>query len=349
MGEFASMARLIRPSTPEDAAAIVSLLTGVGLRPNVDAPHLYWKYWRPRADRPGPRSFVLSDDNEVLAHGANIHSTCIWEGRRLSTVHVIDWAARAGEIGAGVALMKHIGQSSTLLAIGGSAQTLRILPYIGFRSAGTVTGYVRTLHPLRLLRSGGDAPWRRLPRLARGVAATFPRLRSPDSDWQAQHVAASDLRSIAAVLPMPARGMASMERSLDEFSYSLDCPIAPMQLYAIKKTDRTKGYFMLAYAPGQVRIADCWIDSQDPADWRTMIRLATEQSRRDPNAAEVVAWANDPLLAQALLTCGFRARHQTVVQLRPASGAALPGAPLRVQMLDNDAAYLHEGRNEFWT
>ncbi len=55
-------------------------------------------------------------------------------GHRSSTGHVIDWAARRGQGGAGVALMKHIGQQvDSLLAFGGSDDTLRILPHIGFR------------------------------------------------------------------------------------------------------------------------------------------------------------------------------------------------------------------------
>jgi hypothetical protein len=54
---------------------------------------------------------------------------------------VIDWAARRGGDGAGVALMKYIGQQTgALLAIGGSTETLRILSHIGVRPAGAASG-----------------------------------------------------------------------------------------------------------------------------------------------------------------------------------------------------------------
>jgi len=61
-----------------------------------------------------------------------------------------------------------------------------------------------------------------------------------------------------------------------------------------------------------------------------------------------VTWASAPLLHAALRGAGFHARFSTPVQIRPSAGAALPAMPLNVHMLDNDAAYFHEGRSEFW-
>src|SRR5207244_7955130 len=91
--------------------------------------------------------------------------------QRASVFHAIDWAARPGEAGAGATLMKAIGsQAGALIAIGGSADTLAILPHLGFRAAGAATLYVRTLRPLRLFDGAGRAPWRALPRFVRGVA-----------------------------------------------------------------------------------------------------------------------------------------------------------------------------------
>ncbi len=78
-----------------------------------------------------------------------------------------------------------------------------------------------------------------------------------------------------------------------------------------------------------------------------MIHRAVAQARRDPQAAEVVIWASDPMLSESLRATGFHARQETSILLRSRNGAAVPGAPLRVQMLDNDEAYLH-GRIELW-
>jgi hypothetical protein len=72
------------------------------------------------------------------------------------------------------------------------------------------------------------------------------------------------------------------------------------------------------------------------------------EARRYSGAAELAVSASDPMLSRCLRECGFRARNEVPVQLLgPRDPALLPPA-LRVQMLDNDAAYRHLGRNEFW-
>jgi hypothetical protein len=344
------MQHSVRPSTPADAGAIVDLFAAAGLHPNLDPQHLHWKYWQPRADWPGPRSFVLTDGSEALAHGAIVPGAWLHGARRVSIVHMIDWAARPAEAGAGTMLMKHIGrQSEGLLAIGGSAQTLQILPHMGFRPAGVVTGYVRSLFPLRLLTGAGVRRWRRLPRFARGVAGALAAPSAREGEWQARRIAVDELQRVCAALPVAVRGAAVLERSVALFAHALSCPIVAMRLHALERAGRVRGYFLLAAAPGQVRIADCWVDSDEPADWRAMIQHAIEQARLDTQAAEIVGWASDSLLCASLRACGFRARFELPVRIRRTDAASMPPAPLRVQMLDSDAAYLHQGRSEFWT
>lgn len=344
------MKRSVRPSTPADAEAIVVLLKEAGLRPHVEPAHLYWKYWRPRADFSGPRSFLLIEGSRPIAHAALVPGTGLWGTGRVRVVHVIDWAARRSAAGAGAVLMKHIGQQAdVLLAIGGSADTLAILPHLGFRGAGTATGYARTLHPIRLLRGMLQHPLSAASRFARGVASALGAPGAAPSGWRARRILAGELEAIAALLPHPARGIDVLGRSADLLAHALACPIAPLQLHVVGKEERGRGYFLLSSVPGQVRIADCWVDSEDPGDWRAMVECAIAVARIDPQAAEIAGWASDPLHASALEACGFHRRLANPVQIRPASAAAMPGAPLRVQMLDNDAAYLHEGRSEFWS
>ncbi len=340
--------RSIRPSTPADAPAIVALFDETGRRPNAEPQHLYWKYWQPRADWPGPRSFVLASGSELIAHTAIIPGVAAWGSRRVRMIQMIDWVARRGEAGAGVALLKYLGrQADTLLSVAGSDETRRIQPHLGFEPAGIARGYARTLYPLRLLRSDEIPLWRRWPRVARSIAWKLAAPPPGGADCEVQRLGAGDIEQIASVLPAPARGMAVLERSVELFRFVLTCPIVSMALYRVTKSGLTRGYFLLAHAPGQVRIADCWLTSDDPADWRSMILCAVAEAARDPYAVEVVSVTNDPLLAAALHACGFHARFEIPIQVR--SGAdKLPAAPLRVQMLDNDTAYLYFGRNEFW-
>jgi hypothetical protein len=315
------------------------------MRYNADPQYLAWKYWQPRADWPGSRSFLVASGGEVIAHAAIVPGTCAWGPRRVAILHMFDWAARAGS-GAGVMLMKHLGRmTQALLAIGGGAETLRILPHLGFRSPGSATGYARPLYPLRILRT--SPTWKRLPRLAR-AAWRRSAPAAPDAGWWARRLASDEIGAITSVLPRPTHGMAVTERSADLFRYVLSCPTVPMQLYAVEKAGHVRGYFLLAPVAGQVRIADCWMDSNETSDWRALVLCTVEQAQQHSQAAEAVSLASDALLAGALQACGFYARFQSPIQVRPTASDTMPEGTLRVQMLDNDGAYLYEGRNEYW-
>ena len=326
----------------------MALWQEAGLRANSDPLELHWKYWQPRADWPGPRSFVMARGTEILAHAGLIPAVCARGSQRLSTVHLIDWAALGSAVGAGVSLMKHIGRSTdVLLAIGGSAQTLAILPHLGYRTAAPVTTFVRTLHPLRILAPSAHSTWKLPARFARSV---FWKLRAPSpalEDWTVSPVPASEAGALIAVLPAPTEHIAVLERNEALLRHALACPIAPMRLFSVAHGARVRGYFLLSFVMGQLRLADCWIDSQEPSAWRALVHCAVREAKREHRAAELVAWASDPLLTECLRQCGFHARGIEPVQFLPAAGVDFPVANLRLQMLDNDAAYRHLGRSAF--
>ena len=343
---MAAIKPAIRPSTPADAPAICALFVERGMPLSFETRFLDWKYWQPRDDWARPRSFVVTRGNELIAHTGIVPGTYAWAGRRVATLQMIDWVARPGT-GAGVALLKYIGHmSEALMAIGGGPETLRILPQVGFCPAGVATAYARPLFPMRIVRAG--ATRKLLPRLARALwrrSALMPT----DGQCQARRLSSADLSQIATVLPRPLDGMAVSERTVGLFRYLLSCPTVPMQLFAIEIAGRVRGYFLLASVAGQARIADCWMESDDPLDWRALILCAIEQAQRDPHAAEVVMLASDRLLAEVLGSCGFYPRFECPIQVRLANGDTMPEGTLRVQMLDNDLAYLwEEGRNAYW-
>jgi hypothetical protein len=319
-----------------------------GLLPNFQPEDLRWKYWQERSDWPGPRSFVMTRGSEILAHAAVIPGTYRWNEHRVRTIHVVDWAARPSAVGAGASLMKYLGQAcDALLAIGGSAQTLRLLPHLGFRIRGSATGYVRSLHPTGVLVPSVHPTWKVPPRFLRSVWWNLRAPRGGTDGWQVRRLNADELSRLAAILPGPTSEMAVLERSAELFRYTLECPIAAMSLFAMEREGRVRGYFLLTRALRQARLADCWMDSTDSADWRALIQCAVREARHYSGVAELAVWASDPLLSRSLRECGFRARNEVPVQLLPHDAALLPPA-LRVQMLDNDAAYRHLGRNEFW-
>ena len=244
------MKRSLRPSTPADAPAIVALLTEAGLQPNVDPQHLHWKYWQPRADWPGPRSYVLAGGNSIVAHTGLVPGSLLWGEDRIRLVQMIDWAARSDTASAGVSLMKHVGGLvDGLLSIGGSAQTRQLLPHIGFRPYGDATGYVRPLHPLRILGPGAEVNWRLLPRFARSVQWRLTAPSGGMAGWQVRPVHARTLHLLASVFPTRVRNIAVLERSEGLLQHTLTCPILLLELHALERAARPHGYFLLALAP----------------------------------------------------------------------------------------------------
>jgi len=326
-----------------------------GLRPNSEPAQLDWKYWRERTDWPGPRSFVMTRGEEILAHAATVPGACLAQSpasgtQRIRTVHVVDWAARPSATGAGVSLLKYIGQSTdALVAVGGSAQTLQLLPHLGFRSLGVATRYVRPVHPVRILTPSVHPLSRLLPRLARSVVW---KLQVPADDavegWEVRRLESSELARLRSVLPAPTRDLMVFERSEALLRYALDCPVAAMELYMLERCAVPRGYFLLAFVLRQARLADFWMDSEDPEDWRALIRCAALQARQHRLTAELVAFGSDAAVAERLRSCGFHARDDLPVQALAPRHPQLLAGRLRVQMLDSDAAYRHGGRPEFW-
>ncbi len=331
------MARIgFRSTTIADEPAIRDLLQeahGVAPgHPMFEGRHLQWKYWEPREDWQGSRSYVLTRDDRIVAHAAVVPAVCNWGSGRLRVLHVIDWAARAEVRGAGNTLMQHIGQlGDAIVTSDGGDIAWRLLPFLGFTESSTlVSQYARPIRPLLYL-TGTYAPRWRLA--ARCVRNTLWALRAPSGAQRARRarpVAAEAVPATSLPWPVPKHGTAVLERSAPAMIYWLQCPAAAMELYAVENGANIEGYFLLAFAPGQARLADCWLESDDPDAWEALVHLAVRQAALRSGIAEVAALCSEPLLVRAT------------------NGIRLPAAGIRIQMLDDDAAYRHSGARLFW-
>jgi hypothetical protein len=331
----------VRATTPEDGPQIVALMADAGLQPNGRPQDLQWKYWQSRADWIGPRSYVVSDGRTLLAHAAFVPLRCEWQGRPLKVAHLIDWAARAGEPGTGLMLMKHVATlTDALIGIGGSDASLKLLPNIGFRQCGAATGYVRSLRPLRLLSDASRPNWRLLPRMARSAVWRMLAPRPDCDQWQPRRVPAEQLNALATVFSQSPSAVTAFERSEGEVAYMLGCPMAPMELFVLEQGGSPRGYFILAFVACQARLVASWVGSDAPADWRVLIQCAVRQAMQKKAIAELVTWGSDPVLSACLEECGFHPRSRAPILIRSGKAIDLSGATLRVNMLDNDAAYL---------
>ncbi len=331
----------IRPSTPNDTAAIVELMRNAGLNPDAAERWLHWKYWQERSDWPGARSFVVANDSDIFAHSGIVPGTCLWNGLRATVIHMMDWAASPSLVGAGVALMKYIGGlADALIGVGGSRYTRQALPMVGFRPCGATTLYVRVLRPLLGLKDRVHWNWKTLPRIGRNVLSALSAPAARCGAWHAPRIAREQVQSIASVLPCARADMTVLERTPASLTYFLDCPIAPMVLHGLEKAGQRRGYFLLAFVPGQARLVDCWVDSEDPDDWRAMVHCAVHAALQSPGIGELITLASDPMLSQCLRELGFHAQWTDAVQILPKARTGSIPANLRFQMLDSDAAFI---------
>jgi hypothetical protein len=342
--------RAFRPSIPADGAAIAALLDAAGLHPVVRPDVEQWKYWQPRADWSGDRSYVLTDHGSLIAHGAIIPGVLAWGGERASVVQVVDWAARADAPGAGFSLIKRLCRiADGAIAIGGTSDTRQILPHLGFKPVGEVLGYARPLRPVRIFGARARSGWRLLPRFARGV---FWAARAPargGEEFNVRRITADALAELRAALPTASPDLAVLERSEASLRHALECPLVPMELCALERSGRVQGYFLLAIGGRQARLADCWMVTREPADWRALTQCAVRRARQHPEVGELAAWASDALFSECLAQCGFHVRNRQPLSLLLRAGRPAMTATLRVQMLDADAAYLDPRGDSLWT
>lgn len=341
-----------RDTSAQDAPAIAAFLQRIFEmapgQPLVAPRHLHWKCWEDRSDWAGSRGYVIAKEGEILAHGTVVPLSCLDGQRRLKMIHLIDWAADPQSVGSGVILLKRIARVvDAVLVVGGSKLTQKVLPALGFHSCGEVTRFARPLRPLRRL-DGQKLSLRALAQFARSLLWSWqaPSVRTPG--WIASRIAPEKLVSAAVRWPRAAEGTAIFERTAETVAYFLKCPATPMELYSVAKDGSGRGYFLLAYAPGQARIVDFHVDCGDREDWRILIQLAVSQAKRNPAVAEVVSMGSDPVTRQALVDCGFHDRGSSTLRLLPAKGVELPVGPIRFQMIDSDAAYLHTKTRAYW-
>jgi hypothetical protein len=302
-----------------------------------------WKYWRESPDWDGSRGFLMERAGTIIAHGAVIPLTCAWEDRRLRLAYLIDWVALPDCAGAGVTLLKRVGQMvEGIFTVGGSESTQKILPALGFKSLGTATRFIL---PLRLLARLPDSFRARLSaaRFARNLFLSVKRKRSGaiPNGWRARRLPAAELGASPFPTPRAHGARAVFMRSPAAIAELLECPSAPAEFYIVEQEGAARGYFVLTLAGKQCRIAEAWVETDQVQDWRTLFALAIREARAHPQVAELVAIASTDIEAQALREAGFPVCGRFPMRLWMRDGK-MPEA-VRYQMVDSDAAYLNDG------
>ncbi len=307
----------------------------------VDPALLFWKCWENWPDWTGSRGYALTQGEEIASHGTVVPLICRWEDRAIPVVRVIDWAASAKATGSGVVLMNRIGKmSGAIMAVGGTEVTLKIFPALGAKPFGHAYRYARPLRPFARFIGEPTKNTRALARLVRALLWSLRGSSEVPAGWTARRMDAGQLDSASFPRPHPRPGLAVFERSTASLHYYLKCPGALFELHVVEKDGNSKGYLLMAYVDRQARLAESWVESDDPEDWRALHCLAVRVAREH---AEV-----DPLTRESLEAAGFHLRGSMELHLIDTAKKGLPDVPLRVQMLEGDAAYLQSPTEDFW-
>lgn len=334
----------------EDLPELTEFLLGVfhadAGAPFVSPQMMEWKYFTPRPDWSGPRSYLLRSEGRIAAHGCLAPVTFRLPGdaaaAKVTSMRVIDWAGGRQVPAAGVRVMRALGAlTDTVLAVGGSSDAVRVFPKMGFQHSGDVEVFARVVRPWRQFRLDPyPRGWKAPLRLARNTGFSLAALPTAPAGWSCRRISAFDA-SLAPVLEFQPAGFTATERTPPLLNYMLACPGAAFSGFLLRQSERVRGYFLLCHVAGQTRIADLRVDSEDAEDWYAAFALATRQAAADPATCEILAVSSIRPGVAALHRCGYRfRRHDPIFLLDPRRRlAAAP--PLNLDLLVGDEAYLH--------
>jgi hypothetical protein len=349
------MSFAITPTSPAEQAAVAEfLLQCYHLPPEatfVEPGLLRWKYFEPRPDWEGPRSYVLRQNAEIMAHGCVVPSRFRAGAREVRGIRVIDWAGSRRFPGGGVLMMRKFNEwSDIVMAVGGSPDTLRVLPKAGFEHRGDSAVYARVIRPWRQFRTDPfPRGWKTPLRLARSCLWTVTSRTAPaPRGWSLRELERFD-DSVNAILDYVPRDTLQPVRSAGLLNYMLGCPGAAVRGFLIVENTTIRGYCLLSRPTGQARIAELRLASQDEAEWRTAYALAAEAAAADPLVCEILAVTPMKIAAQALEANGFRLRRIDPILIRDPRKCLEGMAPLNINMLEGDEAYVFDGNNPYVT
>jgi hypothetical protein len=304
---------------------------------------LRWKYWTPAADWDGSRSIVLENEGVIAAHGGCSFLRFITgeEGKAVSSLQVIDWASGNTVPGGGLLVYRHVLRlRDTLLAIGGSADTQKLIPQIKwFKPLPPFLIYAKPLRPFQMRRKSMTI--REAGRILRNLKwSVYPSLR-PSAEWVCTRVTRF---STAFRMPFPG---AMIERTADQLNYLLDCPGAPFTGLLLSRHGTVCGHALLSVVDKQCRIVDLVVEDASSAAWSSALAALVKWIAAETPAAEVMTGSSLETMQQVFIDCGFRVRRNDAVFIADPAKKLSGTEPVEINFLIGDAAYYVDPNRPF--
>jgi hypothetical protein len=305
--------------------------------PFLDGRLMHWKYFEPLEQWPDPRSWVIRESGQIVAHCG------IWplwyrqEGELIPAQHLIDWAASRTAAGAGAWIYMFLARRRQLtLTVGGSREARPVLPRMGFLPSGVQQVWGRPLRPwAQALGRRGVPAWEKTALLGRNWLWSHAPL-SAAPEWTA--VAVDRLEK---VVPAAHTAFTAMARPPHGYDFLQRCPSVRTTFYQVLLSGRPCGFLVMARVGRQARLVDWQVEPAGPESWRAALALAVRVASRDSGAHELLTAASVPGLEQALAANGFRPRAQKPIFLHDRDKLLAGQPPLQVHMADADAFFLY--------
>ena len=335
---------------PDEQLAVTHFLRNIFKGPanvnSFDPEVLAWKYFSQHPDWSSPRSYVVKNNQAIVAHAGIWPLTMRAGSKEFSVIHLIDWAASRSHPGAGILLLRKFStMGDLLLTIGGSSDTQTILPRLGYRLCGELKLQAKLVKPLRQLARDHKLHWKTPLRLARNAVWSLSPLPKPPLGWAAKPVLQFD-ESISPFLVPESKSDLISRRSVAGLNYFLSCPGARFSGYVISKSGDIRGYFVLSQFYGQTRIVELRTQDNQESQHAGCV-LAAQTAAELPETLEIVTGFSCQDQQREFGSMGFALRRVSPVFCYDPRKVLGQDAKVCVSMLDGDLCFFGNRENPY--
>lgn len=307
-----------------------------GGEPLLNPSLLQWKYFDPRPDWPGSRSYVLHSGDRWMAHACVCPMPFQVGDKPVRGVLLVDWLSAVPGAGAHI-YRRFYPLIDVLFGNGGSTQARRTIQELKYPVIGAVEMYARVFKPFDLYSRGrrGAADLLRLGRNVFQVA--MPSYR-PAGEWRSEHLTQFTAAHASLCGHTPHAYLQTI-RSPELLNYYLRCPLARISGYAIWQGREARGYFLLGEFASETKLVDLRLHSAHPEAWAAAVALVAEEAAK---LAPPMLFASStfPLLSEALRKNAFRHFGADPLYLHDPEGRLTSSnLPLHITPFDGDQAY----------
>ena len=303
---------------------------------------IHWKYFAHHPEWKSPRSLAITQRGQIVAHGGVWPVRLVTPTTEVKAIHLIDWAASRSAVGAGVYLLRKMaGLADMLLTVGGSPDTRKLLPKLGYRGCGELRQYARVIRPWLQFRTTPEKNWKTPAKFLRNSARALDGLPSAPKGWQAAKVT-SFTAEIEGRAMENRSSFTSPSRTAAGLNHLLNCPAARFSAFQVSDAQRLRGYFLLTQIGRQVRIVDIRLEDGNRESWRAICALAARGAAEDPETCEIVAASSIELIGEAWLQAGFVHRATEQIFCYDPRHLVSSAPPLNLNLADGDSCFLSD-------